>query len=359
MVRTFLLRAYSPCRPADPAARVKEALLTQVAPGQLWIPYQYYAYLCNFRLGAVVFVHDRIRTSCRNTALLSRTACALSIGSGPYPHPVPRSSSHPYLRSTNPSYQYLAIQHVLAFVVLDTKIRSLFLTLGLLDTIAAVQRQLNALDKRNNVDLSKICDYVIDVLSGVEDITPLVLLRKYENDQVVPNSPDIPVTTLINNAVSQPPSLYQQSSSLRDRLMCIIDFPPFFTLISEVSIDPVTQLWDLFSLGIPLCFIYNLLNTTDKITGVDTDPNKSGTWDERSKKRAVALFAMRIRHIEGCEPFTVTELLDRSSTGLIKACNYCLNLLHIFTSFIGCQCRDRHCGSFAGVCLYVDTPLSL
>jgi cell division control protein 24 len=136
---------------------------------------------------------------------------------------------------------------------------------------------------------------------------------------------DTPVAhnTLLNKAASQSTSLYQQCSSLRNQLMRIRDFAPYFALASSDSrrsTDPVTQLWDLFSLGIPLCFIFNLLDSVNKITTVDTNPEEFDVTNERAKKRAILLFAMQIKQFEECEPFTVTDLWDRNSTdGLVKA----------------------------------------
>jgi cell division control protein 24 len=154
--------------------------------------------------------------------------------------------------------------------------------------------------------------------------------------------------TLLNKAASQSTSLYQQCSSLRATLMRIRDFSPFFALASRdsrQSTDPVTQLWDLFSLGIPLCFIFNLLESVHKISGVDMDTSKPEALTERAKKRAIALFAMQIRQFDGCEPFTVTDLWDRNSTdGLVKVS---ISILRSATAFpqsraTGDKHRDRH-----------------
>ena len=128
--------------------------------------------------------------------------------------------------------------------------------------------------------------------------------------------------TLLNKSASQSTSLYQQCSSLRARLNRIRGFPPFFTLSSSAnsrqSTDPVTQLWDLFSLGTPLCFIFNLLEGVTPIN-VETDPRLVDVSNEKTMKRAIALFAMQIRQVAHCEPFTVTDLWDRNSTdGLVK-----------------------------------------
>ena len=134
----------------------------------------------------------------------------------------------------------------------------------------------------------------------------------------------VPNNTLLNKSASQSTSLYQQCSSLRSRLMRIHDFPQFFTLASppdssRQSTDPVTQLWDCFALGIPLCYIFNLLPPPIVPINIETDPESLDVSDLRAKKRAIALFAMQIRQVASCEPFTVTDLLDRNSTdGLVK-----------------------------------------
>jgi cell division control protein 24 len=161
---------------------------------------------------------------------------------------------------------------------------------------------------------------------------------------------DTPVAhnTLLNKAASQSTSLYQQCSSLRSRLLRIRGFAPFFTLASHSdsrqSTDPVTQLWDLFALGISLCFIFNLLHYDNKITAIDTDPDLFDASDERAKKRAIILFAMQIKLVAGFEPIIVTDLWDRNSTdGLVKvrhrysqlmcipSCGYCCHRLSILS----------------------------
>ena len=138
--------------------------------------------------------------------------------------------------------------------------------------------------------------------------------------------------TLLNKAASQSTSLYQQCSSLKSRLMRIRGFPPYFSLASpqdsRQSTDPVTQLWDLFSLGTPLCYIFDQLPAEagfDKIDNSEFDHEKYEANPDRAKKHAIALFAMKIRKdevmlaIPGCEPFTVTDLWDRNSTdGFVK-----------------------------------------
>ncbi|KAF9647329.1 hypothetical protein BDM02DRAFT_3261751 [Thelephora ganbajun] len=140
---------------------------------------------------------------------------------------------------------------------------------------------------------------------------------------------DLPVAnnTLLNKSASQSTSLYQQCSSLRARLLRIKDFPPYFALASppdssRQSTDPVTQLWDCFALGIPLCYLFNLLPPPITPINVNTVPDQFDVSNERGKKRAIALFSMQIRQLEDCEQFTVTDLYNRDSTdGFVKVVN--------------------------------------
>ncbi|KAF9038285.1 hypothetical protein BDZ89DRAFT_1010693 [Hymenopellis radicata] len=141
---------------------------------------------------------------------------------------------------------------------------------------------------------------------------------------------DTPVAnnTLLNQAAIT--SLYQECVRLRTRLMRIRGFPHYFNLVSSLdsrqSTDPVTQLWDLFSFGIPLCYIFDQLpDDFNKINNSDFNQEQYDSNPDRAKKHGIALFAMQIRtdkvaqNIPGCELFTVTDLWDRNSTdGLVK-----------------------------------------
>ncbi|KAF9050182.1 hypothetical protein BJ165DRAFT_1609153 [Panaeolus papilionaceus] len=144
-----------------------------------------------------------------------------------------------------------------------------------------------------------------------------------------------PNNTLLNKAASQSTSLYQQCSSLRARLLRIRGFSHYFSIASSAdsrqSTDPVTQLWDLFSTGTPLCYIFDQLPTEagfNKINNSSFNQEQYEQNPDRAKKHAIALFAMQIRtekvsqNIPGCELFTVTDLWDRNSTdGLVKVIN--------------------------------------
>ncbi|KAJ7045480.1 hypothetical protein C8F04DRAFT_940314 [Mycena alexandri] len=147
----------------------------------------------------------------------------------------------------------------------------------------------------------------------------------------LPSDSPIQNNTLLNKAASQSVSLYQRCSALRARLMQIRGFLYYFSLASpdnRQSTDPVTQLWDLFSLGIPLCYIFDQLPEEGGFNKINHSEFTQEQYDanpDRAKKHAIALFAMQIRtdkvtqNIPGCELFTVTDLWDRNSTdGLVK-----------------------------------------
>ncbi|KAK7045559.1 Guanine nucleotide exchange factor for Cdc42p [Paramarasmius palmivorus] len=141
---------------------------------------------------------------------------------------------------------------------------------------------------------------------------------------------DTPVAnnTLLNQAAIT--SLYQECSRLKSRLMRLRGFNDYFSLVASSeprqSTDPVTQLWDLFSYGIPLCYIFDLLpegQGFNKINNSEFDPEAYEANPDRVKKRAIALFSMQIKNIAAIIPeveqFTITDLWNRESTdGLVK-----------------------------------------
>lgn len=116
--------------------------------------------------------------------------------------------------------------------------------------------------------------------------------------------------------------------------MRIRGFPHYFALASgpdsRQSTDPVTQLWDLFATGIPLCYIFDQLPKDAGFEKINNSTFNAEQYDanpDRVKKHAIALFAMQMRSakviaaIPGCELFTITDLWDRNSTdGLVKVC---------------------------------------
>lgn len=141
-----------------------------------------------------------------------------------------------------------------------------------------------------------------------------------------------PAVNNLNKSASQSTSLYQQCSSLKSRLLRVRGFSDYFGLItstdSRQSADPVTQLWQLFSFGIPLCYLFDQLPDSlglPKINYSTFNPDKYETNPDREKKHAIMLFSMRVRtpefaaKVPGGEIFIPTELQTRESTdGLVK-----------------------------------------
>jgi len=124
---------------------------------------------------------------------------------------------------------------------------------------------------------------------------------------------DTPIAnnTLLNKSASQSTSLYQQCSSLRARLMRIHNFPDFFAIASPPesrhSTDPVTQLWDCFALGIPLCYIFNLL-PPPVIPSRWIPPEHLWCLRSARKETRHRTLCHADQTVSQCEPFTVTDL---------------------------------------------------
>lgn len=153
---------------------------------------------------------------------------------------------------------------------------------------------------------------------------------------------DTPVANngLLNQAAIT--SLYQECSRLRQRLLLLRGFGWYFELLTdhykfrslEPAADVVNQLWDLFCLGIPLCYIWDLLPEEDgfeKINYSEWDMAKFGDNRDRASKHAIAKFAMQIRSdkvaelIPKRELFTITDLWsreDETSDGFVRVRGY-------------------------------------
>lgn len=178
---------------------------------------------------------------------------------------------------------------------------------------------------------------------------------------------DTPVAnnTLLNKAASQSTSLYQQCSQLRTRLLRIRGFDYYFSLASSStdsrqSTDPVSHIWDLFSLGISLCYLFDLLSEEQGFSKINysTFDEKYNANPDRAKKHAIVLFAMQITDkmsaaIPGCELFTVTDLWDRNSTdGLVKVRDiFAISVMWDLIRFQGRAYRHRNSESPPGICL--------
>ncbi|KAJ7318525.1 hypothetical protein DFH08DRAFT_892181, partial [Mycena albidolilacea] len=125
-------------------------------------------------------------------------------------------------------------------------------------------------------------------------------------------------------AVFQSVSFLQRCPALRDHLMQFRGFPRYFSLANPdqgQSIDPILQLWDLFSLGIPLCYIFDLLSEEDDFSKINYSEFNQDINPDHAKTRAIAHFAMQLctdyfkQKFPDSEPLTVTDLWDCNSTG--------------------------------------------
>ena len=135
---------------------------------------------------------------------------------------------------------------------------------------------------------------------------------------------------------SYPASFYAQCYQLRTRLLRIKGLGYYFSLVSSLadspqSIDAVTHIWDLFSLGISLCYLVDLLEGFPKINNSRFDPKEYDAYPNRARQHAIALFVVQIDDkisgsIPGCELLTVTDLWDRNSMDgpLVKVRARCL-----------------------------------
>ena len=102
----------------------------------------------------------------------------------------------------------------------------------------------------------------------------------------------------------------------------IHNFPEYFALASPpgfiASIHrPVNSSSgrDCFALGIPLCYIFNLLPPPVTPISIDTDPHNFDVSDLRAKKAGLSLSSnMQIRQVSQYEPFTA----NRSSGIVIR-----------------------------------------
>ena len=101
---------------------------------------------------------------------------------------------------------------------------------------------------------------------------------------------------LLNKSASSSSSLYHQCSQLRSRLQQIPDFNLFFEqTASEQNQDPVSHLWDTLALGVPLCYLYNLLPPPTIPIDIECNPNQVNL-DPSNVKAAKKSSSNKTRH---------------------------------------------------------------
>ncbi|SPO36813.1 related to CDC24 - GTP/GDP exchange factor for Cdc42p [Pseudozyma flocculosa] len=165
--------------------------------------------------------------------------------------------------------------------------------------------------------------------------------------------------TIANKQAIAGSSLYQACLNLRDRLYCVPDFGESYLddLISATSItsngppspataspkpddtgsdfrartmsDPVSQLWQCFRLGAPLCALFNALSPEAALP-LNPDANRSNA---NACKAQVMKFIIALKQNLGWDPdeiFTVTQLYQNDTNGFVKVVRTINRLLDVF-----------------------------
>lgn len=130
--------------------------------------------------------------------------------------------------------------------------------------------------------------------------------------------------SIINKKADPAQGLYQTCSTLRERLKDVHGFDEFFAEAIDRSPDdaedPVTQLWNIFKLGSPLCYLFNAsapkVAIPDEFVHLRTD-------DVREQKKAAFQFLKGVRdeYPELQEDtFIITHLYSDDTNGFVKVC---------------------------------------
>ncbi|KAF9262513.1 hypothetical protein L218DRAFT_408506 [Marasmius fiardii PR-910] len=180
------------------------------------------------------------------------------------------------------------------------------------------ERNEPARDWTDSVDVGKLRDHVKYPSVDVEAITEMLKNlgtgvneeRQQEPDNHKPSpGPEFSIT-----------SFYEECEQLKSRLLLLAGFDRYLSLIKPDSTkDVTTQLFDLFSLGTPLCHIFDLLpyNVVSRIGRL-----RVGS-DDHSREEAISMFINGlediVEQVPGVEMLTVDDLRSRDSiNGLRK-----------------------------------------
>jgi cell division control protein 24 len=156
----------------------------------------------------------------------------------------------------------------------------------------------------------------------------------------IPAGQPQPHPNLLNKSAGSSTGIYQQSILLRSRLQRLPSFAQFLEFSNSgprATRDVVHQLWETFSLGKPLCVLFNLqgIPPASKISEyaddiVDPDPLR------KERQRAIALFIMganNLKHVGFWEKdaplFSISELVGdvMDTNGFVKVVATVLYLL--------------------------------
>lgn len=155
----------------------------------------------------------------------------------------------------------------------------------------------------------------------------------------------VAANTIGNKPATAGSSLYQACLSLLERLWCVPDFGEKFLVNATdaaaqstdasaprlTSSDPVTQLWQCFRLGAPLCWLFNQLSPRTELP-INPDANRSNA---NECKRQVAKFIIALNNELGWDSddiFTVSQLYLNDTNGFVKVVRTIGKLLDVFES---------------------------
>lgn len=164
----------------------------------------------------------------------------------------------------------------------------------------------------------------------------------------VPLSAGAPLAanTMANKPAIAGSSLYQACLTLLDRLWCVPQFGELFLLTGDENVldgngekkrpemsssDPVTQLWQCFRLGAPLCWLINQLQPRNELP-INPDANRSNA---NECKRQVAKFIIALNSELGWDSsdiFTISQLYLNDTNGFVSVVRCISKLLDVFES---------------------------
>ncbi|WFD35520.1 Guanine nucleotide exchange factor for Cdc42p [Malassezia cuniculi] len=146
-----------------------------------------------------------------------------------------------------------------------------------------------------------------------------------------------PANTLGNRPLATSTGIYQSCVALRERLWCVPGFgEAFLEPVSpgmQPQYDPVTQLWQCFRLGTPLCVLFNALGpekTRPLSLGVEVNLSSANAC-----KALVMRFLIALKEQLGWDAedtFTVMQLYVNDTNGFVRVVRTVDRLLDVLSA---------------------------
>lgn len=180
---------------------------------------------------------------------------------------------------------------------------------------------------------------------GLNSSVPNIAATAGTPPQALPN--------LLNKVVTTSTGIYQQSVLLRLRLQRVPAIAPYLAFSHSgprASRDVVQQLWEMFSLGKPLCILFNLQDIPTELRiseyvddYLDPDPLR------KERQRASALFIMGVNNLKragywekDAPLFSISELIGDAmdTNGFVKVVATVLYLLDNLPPMVWSESTD-------------------